>query len=45
MRVLCLNLLTSRWITIEDALKLKNLADKEAPAMRALVHDFLNDYF
>lgn len=45
LRVLCLNLLTSRWITIDDALRLKNIREREQPTMRALFTDFLHDYF
>lgn len=45
IRVQCLNLLVSRWITVDDALKLKHASQREGPAMRALLQDFLNDYF
>ena len=45
LRVLALNLLSFRWIVIEDALKLKNLRQQESPQMRALFTDFLLDAF
>ena len=45
LRVLALNLLSFRWILIEDALKLKNLRQQESPQMRALFTDFLLDAF
>lgn len=45
LRVASLNLLTTRWLGVEDALKLKNAADREKAPMRNFFHDFLNDYF
>jgi HEAT repeat protein len=45
MRVLALNLLSRRWLTIEDALKLRNTRHDEIPGLRALFADFLNDAF
>lgn len=45
LRVLALNLLSSRWITVDDALKLKHASQREGPALGALFQDFLNDYF
>jgi HEAT repeat protein len=44
LRVLALNLLTLRFLTIEDALQLKNTRHEETPQLRALFADFLNDY-
>ncbi len=43
MRVLALNLLSTRWLRIEDAMRLKNLPE-DGP-MRLLFHDFLLDFF
>ena len=45
MRVLALNLLTRRYLTLDDAMALKDGRHEEAPGMRALFADFLNDYF
>ncbi|MCA8964467.1 MAG: HEAT repeat domain-containing protein [Planctomycetes bacterium] len=45
LRVLALNLLTPRALTVEDALRLKNQRFDEQPGMRALFADFLIDYF
>ncbi len=45
LRVLALNQLARRWLTIEDVLKLKNTHRDEAPGLRALFSDFLNDSF
>jgi len=45
LRLLALNQLTMRWLTIEDALRLKNLRGKETPPVRALWNDFLQDMF
>lgn len=45
MRVLALNQLTRRWLSIEDVLKLKNSRRDEAPGLRLLFSDFLNDMF
>lgn len=44
MRVLALNLLTLRFLTIDDAMQLKNTRHDESPQLRALFADFLNDY-
>lgn len=45
LRLLALNQLTMRWLTLEDALRLKNQRSKETPAVRALWNDFLQDMF
>lgn len=45
MRVLALNLLTRRFLSIDDAMKLKNTRHEESPQLRILFADFLNDYF
>jgi hypothetical protein len=45
MRVLALNLLTRKWLTIDDALRLKNMRRDEQPGLRALFGDFLIEYF
>jgi HEAT repeat protein len=45
LRVLALNELVMRWLTIDDVLRLKNGHRDEAPGMRALLADFLNDFF
>jgi len=45
MRVLALNQLANHWLTLDDALKLKNTRQQEAPALRALFTDFLLDAF
>jgi hypothetical protein len=45
LRVLALNQLVRRWLTIEDVLQLKNAYRDEAPGMRSLLADFLNDFF
>ncbi|MFM1872107.1 MAG: hypothetical protein RL398_1529 [Planctomycetota bacterium] len=45
LRVLALNLLTPRALTVEDALKLKRQRFDEQPGLRALFADFLNEYF
>lgn len=45
LRVLALNLLTPRALTVEDALRLKNQRFDEQPGLRALFGDFLVDYF
>lgn len=45
LRLLALNQLTMRWLTIEDALRLKNQRSKETPPVRALWNDFLQDMF
>jgi hypothetical protein len=45
LRVLALNLLTPRGLRVEDALRLKRQRFDEAPSMRALFADFLNEFF
>lgn len=45
VRVCALNQLARRWLTIEDAMRLKNALVDEAPGLRALFADFLNDAF
>lgn len=45
MRVLALNQLARRWLSIEDVLKLKNSRRDEAPGLRLLFSDFLTDMF
>ena len=45
MRVLALNQLTLRWLTIDDVLKLKNTHRGEATGLRLLFADFLSDFF
>ncbi|MBL8752114.1 MAG: hypothetical protein JNK15_02330 [Planctomycetes bacterium] len=45
LRVLALNQLARRWLTIDDVLKLKNVRAEEQPGLRALFADFLNDAF
>ena len=45
LRVLALNLMARRWLTIDDACKLKNTRHEETPAMRVLFTEFLNDCF
>lgn len=45
LRVLALNLLSTRWLGVDDALRLKNGSQDDPPALRALFHDFLNEYF
>ena len=45
MRVLALNLLARRWLTIDEVLRLKNMRAQEQPGMRVLLTDFLNDSF
>lgn len=45
MRVLALNLLTPRALTVEDALQLKRQRFDEQPGLRSLFADFLNEYF
>ncbi len=45
LRVLALNLLTRRNLTIDDVMRLKRGRFDEKPGMRALVTDFLHDYF
>lgn len=45
MRILALNLMARRWLTIEDVLRLRNEHREESPGLRAFVADFLNDMF
>ncbi len=45
LRVLALNLMARRWLTIEDVVRLKNSRHEESPGLRALFADFLNDAF
>lgn len=45
LRVLALNLLSRRWLSIEDALRLKNERAQEQTGMRLLFNDFLLDAF
>jgi HEAT repeat protein len=45
MRVLALNLLTRRYLSLDDAMLLKNTRHEEAAGLRALFADYLNDYF
>lgn len=45
LRVLALNQLTRRNLTIDDVLKLRTQRFDEAPAMRSLLNDFLVEFF
>jgi HEAT repeat protein len=45
MRVLALNQLAKRWLTIDDVLRLKSMYRDEAAGLRALFADFLDDAF
>lgn len=45
LRVLCLNELSRRWLSVDDAIRLRNQRPEEAPPMRALFADFLNEFF
>ena len=45
LRVLALNLMTRPFVGVDDALRLKNGLGDESPAMRALLSDYLHDYF
>jgi hypothetical protein len=45
LRVLALNLLTSRFVTIDDAMQLKRMRYDEAPGMRTLLTDYLLTFF
>lgn len=45
MRVAALNLLTRRWLDVDDVLKLKSTHRDEAPGLRACFSDFLCDAF
>ena len=45
LRVLALNLLARRWLTIDEVLRLKNMRAQEQAGMRVLLTDFLNDAF
>jgi hypothetical protein len=44
-RVLALNLLSRRWLTIDDAVRLKQSRSQESAGMRLLFTDFLHDMF
>lgn len=44
LRVLALNLLARKWLTVDDAVRLRNARAEEGPALRALFADFLNDF-
>lgn len=45
LRVLALNLLTQKELTVDDALQLKRMRLDESPSLRQLFADFLNEYF
>lgn len=45
MRVCALNQLARRWLTVEDAMRLKNALVDEPAGLRALFADFLTDAF
>jgi hypothetical protein len=45
LRVLALNQLTRKAITIDDAMRLRRQQELEQPPMRALIKDFLGEYF
>ncbi|MBZ0150561.1 MAG: hypothetical protein K8J09_03445 [Planctomycetes bacterium] len=45
LRVLALNLLSRRWFTIDDVLRLKDCRRDEAPNLRRLFTDFLLDSY
>ena len=49
LRVQALNALTRRFLTLDDAMRLKRaqepIGDRETPSMRALLKDFLFEYF
>ena len=45
LRVLALNQLTRRHLTVDDVLKLRTMRFDETPTMRALLNDFLVEYF
>jgi hypothetical protein len=45
LRVLALNLLSRKSLTIEDAMALKQAMHGEAPPMHAVFHDFLTEFF
>jgi hypothetical protein len=45
LRVLALNLLTRRWLTIDEVLRIKSMRQQEQPGLRVLFTDFLNDSF
>jgi HEAT repeat protein len=45
MRILALNLLARRWLTLDEVLRLRSSHRDEAPGMRAFLSDFLGDMF
>lgn len=45
LRVQALNLLTRSYLEVDDVLRLKNMRHDEQPGMRALLADFLLDFF
>ena len=45
LRLLALNLMTMRSLSVDDALRLKNSRHDESPGLKALFGDFLADYF
>lgn len=49
LRIQALNGLTRKFLTLSDAMRLKRLqepiGDRESPRMRALIKDFLFEYF
>lgn len=45
LRVLALNALARNWLTIDDALRLKNQRHDEQPGLRVLFGDFLLEFF
>jgi HEAT repeat protein len=45
LRVQALNLLARNWLTIDDVLRLKRNLYKEQSGFRALIENFLNNYF
>lgn len=45
LRVLALNMLARKSLTIDDAMALKQAMEAEAAPMRAFFHDFLSEYF
>jgi hypothetical protein len=45
MRILALNLLARRWLTLDEVLRLRSSHRDESPGMRAFLSDFLGDMF
>jgi hypothetical protein len=45
LRVLALNLLSRKTLTVDDAMTMKQAMAAEAPPMRALFHDYLSEFF